>query len=84
MQAHNVREVEREHEMYLQAWLNARVQDTKEKGTGKNSKQVPVYKSFKDFYDYEERRNEVLNYKKDLDISPNMKKAVQMAKEINS
>lgn len=78
MKGHNRREVEKEHDMHLQAWLNARVKDTDKQGK-------LIYKKFIDFYDYEKRRHEVFgDMKRPPNVSNNMKKALQMACEINT
>ncbi|WZY01592.1 hypothetical protein NSQ26_06020 [Bacillus sp. FSL W7-1360] len=42
--------------MHLQAWLNVQANSTKESG----KKVVPVFKKFKDFFDYEKRLKEVV------------------------
>lgn len=78
MKVHNLREIDKEHDMHLQAWLNARVQDTKEQG----KKQVPVYKNFEQFYNHKERLLEVEG-KREIKVSNHMKTALQMASEIN-
>lgn len=46
------RQIDREREIYLQAWTAREVKA--EKMVGKNKKQL-VYKEFEDFYDYEKR-----------------------------
>ncbi|MED4083868.1 hypothetical protein P4637_03190 [Halalkalibacterium halodurans] len=55
MKAYRLKRIDREYDMHLQAWLNHQVTATKESG----KKQVPVFKKFKNFYDYEARVNEV-------------------------
>ena len=55
MKAFRLQQIDKEYDMHLQAWLNYVVQQTKEKG----SKHVPVFRKFKDFYDYEKRLKEV-------------------------
>ncbi|MGM0940364.1 MAG: hypothetical protein ACQEWU_05240 [Bacillota bacterium] len=64
--------------MHLQAWLHHVAGSTKEQG----KKQVPVYKNFKQFFDYEKRIKEVDNPKDRL--SPQMKQMAYLAMQINS
>ena len=54
MEAANLRRVDQDYRNHLQAWLNRSVKA--EKGKGKHVK--PVFKKFKDFFDYkaEERK----------------------------
>ena len=56
MKAYNLKRVDTEYDYHLQAWLSQQVQATEQRG----KKSVPVYKNFKDFFDYEERVNEIL------------------------
>ena len=56
MKAYNLKRVDKEYDHHLQAWLSQQVQATEQRG----KKSVPVYKNFKDFFDYEERVNEIL------------------------
>ena len=53
IRAANIRRVDREYEIHLAAWQNAQVQASETKGSGKNQKQVPVYATFNDFFNYE-------------------------------
>lgn len=50
MQAHRLKQIDKEKDMHWQAWLNWNVQATKK--AGKN-KLTPVFKTFKQFFDYE-------------------------------
>lgn len=52
-----LKEIDREHEIHLQAWANIAVQATKSQGKGK---EVPVYKTYKQFFDYKKRVNEIV------------------------
>lgn len=73
MRAYQLQQIDKEADMHMQAWLNHQVTATKESG----KKQVPVYRKFKDFYDYESRLNEVLAPHKSSKVSPQMRQAVQ-------
>ena len=56
MKAYNLKRVDKEYDYHLQAWLSQQVQATEQRG----KKSVPVYKNFKEFFDYERRVNEIL------------------------
>ena len=56
MKSYSLQRVDKEYDYHLQAWLSQQVQATEQRG----KKSVPVYKNFKDFFDYEERVNEIL------------------------
>lgn len=55
MHAYRLRQVDKQQSMHLQAWLNHQVTSTKEQG----KKQIPVYKDFKEFFDYEKLMKEI-------------------------
>lgn len=57
MTAYQLKRVDREYELHLQAWLNWNVQATKKKG---KHKRAPVFKSFRQFFDYRKRIRDVL------------------------
>lgn len=50
MRAVNLREVDRDYDLHRSAWLNVQAGAMKQQG---KRRQVPVYKTFKSFYDYE-------------------------------
>lgn len=50
MRAHNLAQVDRNLELHMAAWLNVQAGAMKQQG----KKQVPVYRKFKDFYDYDQ------------------------------
>lgn len=77
MQVFNLKRIDKEYDMHLQAWINARVKDTDKQG------KKPIYKKFKDFFDYEKRERQILGVRKTTSTSSNMKTALQMASEIN-
>lgn len=55
MKAYQLKKIDKEFDMHYQAWVNNQVKAAKEMG----KKSVPVYKKFKDFYDYEARMKEI-------------------------
>lgn len=55
--AYHLRQVDREYEIHLQAWANWNVQAMKSQG---KNKRVPVFKNFKQFFDYEQRVKDLL------------------------
>lgn len=76
--AYQLRQLDEEGLIYQQAWANWQVQATKQQG--KN--QVPVYPTFKKFFDKRKFENEILgietpenNFKKDNKLIDLMKKA---------
>lgn len=70
METHSLKELDRQRDIYLQAYANARANDTETKG----KKTVPVYKTFKSFFDYEAKKIEILGYDniRDDDVRDNM------------
>lgn len=78
MKAYRLAQVDKEYDMHLQAWLNHAVTTTKEQG----NKHVPVYKSFKDFFDYEKRLKEVEKPKRSI-ITPHQRKMAKLAAMVN-
>lgn len=67
MLSFHLSELDKQQDLHMTAWLNQQVQATK--GSGKGTK--PYYKNFKDFFDYEKHQKEILNNKKDVEISDN-------------
>ena len=59
MKAYQLSRVDIEYELHLQARLNQQVQATKSKG----KKTVAVFSTFNDFFNYEERVNEIVQPK---------------------
>lgn len=53
--------VDEAHKAHKQAWINHQVSATRLVGGGKNKKEVPVYKKFKDFFDYEAEIKKITN-----------------------
>ena len=54
MQAHNLKQVDKALELHMAAWLHIQAGAMKQSG----KRQVPVYRKFKDFYDYDKALNE--------------------------
>ncbi len=77
MKAYNLARVDKEYDIYLSAWVNQLAGATKEKG----KKQVPVFKTFEDFFDYKKRLREVEKPSKRID--PHIRKLAQLAKKAN-
>jgi len=57
MTAYRLRQVDREYEIHLQAWLNWNVQAMKKKG---KHKRVPVFKTFRQFFDHKKCIRDIL------------------------
>lgn len=62
MKAYRLKRIDKEHDMHLQAWLNHQVTSTKEQG----KKQVPIFRNFKEFFDYEKRIEEEIKPKQSI------------------
>lgn len=78
LKAYRLKRLDEQEFIYQQAWANWQVQSTKQQG----KKQVPVYSTFKKFFDKEKFENEILgietpenNFKKDNKLIGLMKKA---------
>ena len=80
MKAYRLQQVDKKNEMHQQAWLNHVVTLTKESG----KKQVPVYKTFKDFFDYEKELQEATGTKRKNILSPKQKHMAKVAYLANS
>lgn len=80
MYAYRLHQVDERQKMHQQAWLNHQVTMTK----GQGDKQVPAFKSYKDFFDYDKEIKEI---EKDLlgskKISDKMRKLAHIAKRAN-
>lgn len=61
MKAKNLKQVDTEYEIHLQAWVSHQVKAEKKQG----EKIVPVYEKFNQFFDYEKRINDILKPKKE-------------------
>ncbi|MGX9933380.1 hypothetical protein [Virgibacillus sp. Bac332] len=78
LHAFQLQQIDREYNMHKQAWLNHQVTLTKEQG----KKQVPIYKRFKDFFDYEKYLKELRKPK--IRLNNQMKRMATIAKQVNS
>lgn len=77
MYAFRLSEVDREHDMHLQAWLANQASATKESGKS-------VFKSFKDFFDYEKQVKEIERGVNAKEIKPQHKRMAKLAAEANA
>ncbi|WP_143804718.1 hypothetical protein [Paraliobacillus ryukyuensis] len=77
MQAYRLSRVDHEYDMHMKAWLNNQVKGTKEQG----NKQVPIYKKFTQFFDYEKRLKEIEKPLQQLTEQEN--KMAQAARQAN-
>ncbi|KSU18100.1 hypothetical protein IL308_10025 [Lactococcus lactis] len=78
LKAYRLKRLDEQEFIYQQAWANWQVQSTKQQG----KKQVPVYSTFKKFFDKEKFENDILGidspnntFKKDNKLIDLMKKA---------
>lgn len=78
MRAYQLKRIDKQHEMHMQAWLNHIAGSTKEQG----KKQVPVFKRFEDFYNYEEELKKVERPERSK-LSPKLQRMASVAAKIN-
>ena len=58
-----LRRIDKEYYIHLLAWKNSEVQARKKEG----KKEVPVYKTFKSFFDYEKKVQQVIGSENEKD-----------------
>ena len=75
MKAEQLKRVDREYEIHLQAWVSHQVKAEKKQG----KKTVPVYEKFSQFFDYEKRINDVLKPKKEEKKLTNLERLMLQA-----
>lgn len=78
MKAYSLAQVDKEYDMHLQAWLNDTVGATKAKG----KESVRIYKSFKDFFDYQKRIGEIEKPRNEK-LNTQHKRMAQIAARLN-
>ena len=61
MKAHNLKRIDIEYDIHLQAWVNNKARATKERG----KKIISYYERFKEFYDKDTEERKILGYHKD-------------------
>lgn len=79
MKAYQLKQIDKEYDAHMQAWVNHQVTATKEQG----KKTVSVYRDFKAFYDYESRLKEIEEPKENK-VTPKQKKLAQLAAKVNA
>ncbi len=60
MKAYALKQVDKDRDIHLQAFVNQVAKSTKQVG----KKEVPVYQKFDDFFNYEEQVNKILKPEK--------------------
>ncbi len=78
MKAFRLKQIDKQYDMHWQSWLNHQVTATKQSGKDV----VPVYKEFKDFFNYEKRLKEVESPKKVTDH--HKERLIQIAAKVNA
>lgn len=76
--AFQLQRIDKEYDMHLQAWINQQAGSVKSQG----DKQVPVFKSFRDFFDYEKRISEIIKPKSHI-LDSNKKRMARVAAFLN-
>ncbi|MBM7717234.1 hypothetical protein JOC94_004259 [Bacillus thermophilus] len=79
MRAYQLKRIDKEHDMHIQAWLYHMAGATKEQG----KKQVPVFRKFQDFYNYEEELKKVERPQRSK-LFPKWQRMASLAARINS
>lgn len=59
MQAVRLQKLDEERNLHWQAWLNQAAKSTIKKGSGKNAKIAPKFKTFDAFFDYSEAEDKI-------------------------
>lgn len=80
MKAYALKRIDREYEIHLQAYANQSSKAQKKAGKGTKS----AYKNFEDFYNYEERINEVLGKKEEKYDIKKDRKVINLVQQANS
>lgn len=75
-----MQQVDKQFDMHLQAWLNHKVTATKEQG---KDKIIPVYKTFKEFFDYQKELKEIEKTPQSK-LTPQMRNMARIAFLVNS
>lgn len=85
MRAQRLQRVDIEQDIHLQSFTNQLAKKTKETGSGKNKKSVPVFQNFKDFFDYDKRIRQIEgDSDKDKAEKERRRKLADMAARINT
>ena len=79
MTAYQISELDESRKLHEQAWLNKQINATKQIG----KKEVPYFKTFKEFFDYDSKLNEILGVEKSNPIK-NDKKLNSLLQKANS
>lgn len=64
MKVYKLKQADKDYDIHLQAWANWNVQAMKKQG---KNKRVPVYRTFRQFFDYEKRVEDILKTNKQDD-----------------
>lgn len=81
MTAYQLKRLDEQEALHYQAWLNTRVQDRKKEA----GKEVPIYKTFKKFFDKEKFEKEILGVEtQEVIQTPKQTKLLKLMKKANS
>ncbi|WP_301389868.1 hypothetical protein [Enterococcus entomosocium] len=85
MTAHQLKRLDEQEAIHLQAWANRKVKAEKNIGTEKKPKIVPVFTKFEDFFDKEKLEKEILGIQTQEVIQPpKQTKLLKLMKKANS
>lgn len=79
MTAWQLKTIDEDYNVHKQAWINRQVQATKTRG----KKEVPYFKNFKEFFDYESQLQEILGTDS-VSLPDKDRKILKMLKKANS
>ena len=79
LKAYRLKRLDEQEIIYQQAWANWQVQATKQQG----KKQVPVYSTFKKFFDKEKFENDILGIETPNNAFKNDNKLIDLMKKAN-
>lgn len=77
--AYRLRSVDEDYHRHLSAWLNVQAGSMKQQG----DKQAPVYRTFKNFFDYQKRVEEIEKPQPKI-LSDRQRRMAQAAAQLNT
>lgn len=85
MTAYQLKQLDEQEVIHLQAWANRKVKAEKNVGTEKKPKIVPVFTKFEDFFDKGKLEDEILGIEtQESSQNPKQTKLLKLMKKANS
>ncbi len=79
MYAYGLKQVDKQYDMHIQAWINHQVTGTKKKG----NKEEPTFKTFNEFFDYDKQIKQIEQKEDKPKMTNQMKRMAQIARDLN-